>query len=71
VNGLIVGPGSDGGRAFRAGGFQAGDVIVAVNGQRVISLEAAQRAISAGGGDVNVMVDRGGRAVPLQVRMSQ
>ena len=70
VDGIIVGPGGDGGQAFRAAGFQAGDVIVSVNGQRVGSLEQV-RAAAAGGREVNVMVDRGGRAVPLRVRMNQ
>ena len=70
INGIIVGPGGDGGHAFRAAGFVAGDVIVAVNGQRVTSLEQARAAIGRAGGEVNVMVDRGGRAVPLRVRMN-
>jgi len=69
VNGLIVSPGGDGGQAFRAAGFVAGDVIVAVNGQRVTSLEQARAAL--GSGDVTVMVDRGGQAVPLRVRVSR
>ena len=64
VNGIIVSPGGDGGQAFRAAGFQPGDVIVSVNGQRVTSLEQARAAIGRRGGEVNVMVDRGGRAVP-------
>jgi general secretion pathway protein C len=70
VNGIVVGPGGDGGQAFRAAGFAAGDVIVAVNGQRVTSMEQARAAIGQAGGEVNVMVDRGGRAVPLRVRMN-
>ena len=70
VDGIIVGPGGDGGQAFRAAGFIAGDVIVSVNGQRVGSLEQV-RAAAAAGREVNVMVDRGGRAVPLRVRMNQ
>ena len=69
INGIIVAPGSDGGRMFRAAGFAPGDVIVAVNGQRVTSMEQAGAALSRSGGEVNVMVDRGGRAVPLRVRM--
>ena len=48
VNGVIVSPGSDGGRAFSAAGFQPGDVIVAVNGQRVTSLEQARAAMGGG-----------------------
>ena len=69
VDGVIVSPGSDGGRAFSAAGFQPGDVVVLVNGQRVTSLEQARAAIG-GGGVVNVMVERGGRGVPLQVRLN-
>jgi len=69
VTGVTVTPGNDGGRAFSAAGFQAGDVIVQVNGQRVTSLEQARAAMGAGG-NVNIMVERGGRAVPLQVRLN-
>lgn len=69
VNGVIVAPGNDGGRAFSAAGFQPGDVIVAVNGQRVTSLEQARAAMGAGG-TVSVMVERGGRGVPLSVRLN-
>jgi general secretion pathway protein C len=69
VNGVMVTPGNDGGRAFSAAGFQPGDVIVAVNGQRVTSLEQARAAMGSGG-VVSVMVERGGRGVPLQVRLN-
>jgi len=69
VNGLIVAPGGDGGRAFRAAGLVAGDVIVAIDGQRVSSLEQARAAMA--GGDVNIMVDRGGQAVPLRIRIGR
>ena len=70
VTGIIVAPGSDGGRAFGAAGFVAGDVVVAINGQRVTSLEQARAAMS-NGAEANVMVDRGGQAVPLHVRMNR
>jgi general secretion pathway protein C len=69
VTGVMVAPGNDGGRAFSAAGFQPGDVIVAVNGQRVTSLEQARAAIGAGG-TASIMVERGGRAVPLVVRLN-
>ena len=69
VNGVMVAPGNDGGRAFSAAGFQPGDVIVAVNGQRVTSLEQARAAMGSGG-QVSVMVERGGRGVPLTVRLN-
>lgn len=71
INGIIVSPGSDGGQAFRAAGFAPGDVIVAVNGQRITSLEQVRAAAGRAGGEVNVMVDRGGRAVALRVRLNQ
>lgn len=69
VNGVTVTPGNDGGRAFSAAGFQPGDVIVVVNGQRVSSLEQIRGAMAAGG-TVSVMVERGGRGVPLTVRVN-
>lgn len=49
-------------------GLEPGDVVVAVNGRPVRSPEQALAAVRAAGGPVNVIVNRGGRAVPLQVR---
>jgi general secretion pathway protein C len=69
VDGVIVNPGVDGGRAFRAAGFESGDVIVSVNGQRVSSMEQARAAMGRSG-QAAVIVDRGGRAVPLRVRFN-
>ena len=69
VDGVIVNPGVDGGRAFREAGFESGDVIVSVNGQRVSSLEQARAAMGRSG-QAAVIVDRGGRAVPLRVRFN-
>ena len=68
ITGLSVAPGSDGGQAFRAAGFQPGDVIVAVNGQRANSAEQAMALVRQAGGRAAVTVDRGGRAVQLTVR---
>jgi general secretion pathway protein C len=69
ITGLVVTPGSDGGRAFAAAGFAPGDVIVAINGQRISSLEQARTAVQ--NGEANVTVDRGGMAVPLHVRVNR
>jgi general secretion pathway protein C len=69
VAGVLVTPGADD-RVFRSAGFAPGDVIVSVNGQRVTSLEQAQ-AFGRSGGEITVMVDRGGRAIPLRVRLNQ
>ena len=71
INGIVVTPGADGGQVFRAAGFQPGDVIVSVNGQRITSLDQARSAAAGANGEVNVMVDRGGRAVALRVRLTQ
>jgi general secretion pathway protein C len=70
VTGILVSPGSDGGRAFGAAGFAPGDVVVSVNGQRVSSLEQARAALGQNG-EANVIVDRGGQAVPLHVRLNR
>lgn len=67
ITGLAVSPSGDG-QAFRAAGFAAGDVIVAVNGQRVNSAEQATALVRQAGGQAAVTVDRGGRAVQLTVR---
>jgi len=69
VDGLLVSPGADGGQAFRAAGFVPGDVIVSVNGQRVTSTDQAQAIIRNAGGAVQLIVNRGGRAVPMRVRL--
>jgi general secretion pathway protein C len=66
VTGIVVAPGGDGGQAFRAAGLVPGDVIVAINGRRVTSMAQA-RGLR---GEVNVMVDRAGRAVPMRVRLN-
>ena len=70
VTGLIVAPGGDGGAAYRAAGFQPGDVIVAVNGQRVTGADQALTLFRQSGGNVTLMVDRGGRAVPVRMRVN-
>lgn len=68
IDGLTVAPGGDGGAAFRAAGFQPGDVIVAVNGQRVTSPAQAEQILRAGGGTATLTVERGGRNVQISVR---
>lgn len=70
VDGIIVNPGGDGGEAFRAAGFERGDVIVSVNGQAVTSTEQARSLLRQSRGETTVIVNRGGRAVPLRVRLS-
>lgn len=67
ITGLAVSPSGDG-QAFRAAGFAPGDVIIAVNGQRVTSAEQAIALVRQAGGQAAVTVDRGGRQVSLTVR---
>ncbi|HWT12854.1 MAG TPA: PDZ domain-containing protein, partial [Allosphingosinicella sp.] len=69
VDGIAVSPGGDG-RAFRAAGFAPGDVIVSVNGQRVTSTEQARALLRQSGGQATVVVNRGGVAVPMRVRLN-
>jgi general secretion pathway protein C len=71
LSGIAVQP-QGSGNAFRAAGFAPGDVIMSVNGQPISSVEQA-RAIAnqVGGGEANVVVNRGGRNVPLRVRAGQ
>lgn len=70
VNGVVVSPGADN-RIFRTAGFAPGDVIVAIDGQPVRSLEQVRAQVARAGGEVTVMVDRGGRAIPMRVRLSR
>jgi len=70
IDGLTVSPGADGGLAFQAAGFAPGDVIVSINSQRVTSIDQARTLVRGAGGQVNVIVNRGGRAVPMRVRLN-
>ena len=55
-------------QALRAAGLAPGDAIVSVNGQRVTSID--QLRALAGSGEANVVVNRGGREVPIRVRLN-
>lgn len=70
INGVVVSPGADS-QIFRAAGFAPGDVIVAIDGQPVRSVEQVRAQVARARGGVTVMVDRGGRAIPMRVRLSQ
>ena len=69
VTGITVGPGIDGGYALRAAGLMPGDVIVSINGQPVTSLDQARTIARRARGEVSVIVNRGGRAVPLRMSL--
>jgi general secretion pathway protein C len=70
VTGVTVAPGAND-QLFRAAGFAPGDVIVSVDGQPVRSVDQVRSQVARAGGAVSVMVDRGGRTVPMRVRLSQ
>ncbi len=70
INGVVVSPGADS-QIFRAAGFAPGDVIVAIDGQPVRSVEQARAQVARARGEVTVMVDRGGRAIPMRVRLNR
>ena len=72
IAGLAVSAGGDGG-AFRAAGFQPGDVIVSVGGKPVGG-EGAQADLAAQlrpGQAVSVMVKRNGQQLPLALSLAQ
>jgi general secretion pathway protein C len=71
VTGVAVQP-QGSGELFRAAGLAPGDVIVSVNGRRITSADQA-RALAGQitRGEVSVEVDRGGRTVPLRMRVGQ
>lgn len=72
VAGLAVASGADG-SAFRAAGFQPGDVIVSVGG-RPVSSEAAAGELAAQlrpGQSLSVMVRRNGQQLPLAISLGQ
>jgi general secretion pathway protein C len=69
VRGITVSPGIDGGYALRAAGLMPGDVIVSINGRAVTSVDDVQTLVRRAGGEASVIVERGGRTVPLQVTL--
>jgi general secretion pathway protein C len=69
VNGLRVGPGSDGGYALEAAGLMPGDVILSINGERIASFDQARGIVRRARGEVSLMVERGGRQVSLRASL--
>jgi general secretion pathway protein C len=69
VTGISVMPGGDG-AAFRAAGFAPGDVILSVDGQPIGSAEQARALARDARGELRLVVDRGGRRLPLRVRLN-
>jgi general secretion pathway protein C len=74
MTGVTVQP-QGSGDAFRAAGFQPGDVVVGINGQPIRSADSARAMIDlatqAGSENNIVQVERNGRPVSLRVRAGQ
>lgn len=70
MTGVILQPNGEG-EAFRAAGFQPGDVLISINGRRVTNAgEAARFATEIGSGAL-VQVERGGETVAFRARVSE
>jgi general secretion pathway protein C len=69
VTGFVVSP-KGAGTAFNAAGLKAGDVLTSINGQGIRSVEDVRNAMQATSpsGIVTLAVERGGKAIGLQVR---
>jgi len=72
VTGLQVSAGADG-AAFRAAGFQPGDVIVGVGGKPIANAGDGVTLLNSlkPGGSVSVTVQRGGQELPLAISVAQ
>lgn len=72
VTGLQVSAGADG-AAFRAAGFQPGDVIVGVGGKPIANAGDGVTLLNSlkPGGAVSVTVQRGGQELPLAISVAQ
>jgi len=72
LTGLQVSAGADG-TAFRAAGFQPGDVIVGVGGKPISNAGDGVNLLNSlkPGGSVSVTVQRGGQQLPLAISVAQ
>jgi general secretion pathway protein C len=72
VTGFVVSP-SGSGQMFKATGMLAGDVLTAINGRSIKSLDDAKAAMAASppGATLTLSVERGGKAITLSARAPQ
>lgn len=73
VSGFVVKP-KGGGNAFRLAGLQDGDIIVAVNNQKIANAsDLEQVALQAGstGGNVSLSVERGSQVIPIAITIAR
>ena len=69
TDGLILSPAGDG-TQFKAWGLQRGDVLLAINGNPVTSVEAIS-TLRPGGDSISLDVERGGRRITLSAKIGQ
>jgi general secretion pathway protein C len=69
VTGLLLNPKGDG-AAFKAAGLAPGDVLLAINGQPVTSLDDVS-SLPSGGGTAILKVERGGRVMTVNAKVGQ
>ncbi len=71
ISGIAVSPGGDG-AAFRAAGFQPGDIVTAIGGERINDPADVARlaGMIAPGANLAVTVERDGRTVPLSLTVA-
>ncbi len=72
VTGIVLQPSGDNAEALSAAGFQPGDIIISINGERIQEMGQAVRfADSLASGDRFVQVERNGETVSFRARVSE
>ncbi|WP_299328448.1 type II secretion system protein N [Parasphingopyxis sp.] len=72
VTGIILQPSGDNADALQAAGFEPGDIIISINGERIQEMGQAVRfASNLGTGDGFVQVERNGETVSFRARVSE
>jgi general secretion pathway protein C len=72
LTGFVVSP-KGAGLAFSAAGLKAGDVLTAINGQEIRSVQDASNAMKSTGGNgvATLAIERGGKAVTVSAKVDQ
>ena len=72
LTGIVLQPSGDNADALRAAGFEPGDVIVSINGERVQDMgQAISFADNLGTGDRFVQVERNGETISFRARVGE
>ncbi|MEO1167987.1 MAG: type II secretion system protein N [Pseudomonadota bacterium] len=72
LTGIVLQPSGDNADALRAAGFEPGDVIISINGERIQEMgQAVTFANNLGTGDGFVQVERNGETVSFRARVGE